>query len=222
MSQIRLLAVLIPLLLVAGCERSAPPETPPAPAPEPATAPPAATPPATVAPPATGSSARVMLQPTEGHSAAGELTLRSEAGGLLLNGHVHGLQPGADHGFHIHQHGDCSAPDGSSAGDHFALEGEIHGRVGTGSHHAGDMPNLRADADGHAMVELRLERLELGSGSPLDVANRALVVHQGPDDYVTQPAGNSGARVACGVITLNGAAADAPPAATADPAGDTE
>lgn len=245
MSKLRLLAVLIPMLLAAGCDRGADDTattTPPpaAPATTPATPPPAepAMAPAPM-PAASGASARVMLQPTEGHAVSGELTLRAEGGGLVISGHVNGLTANAEHGFHVHAVGDCSAPDASSAGEHFAAEGETHGRAGTGSHHAGDMPNLRADADGHAMVEARVERLELGTGGPLDAANRAIVVHQNPDDYVTQPAGNSGARVACGVITLDGGATGTAPAtapatdpaaaptpdaapAAADPAGDTD
>lgn len=239
MSKLRLLAVLIPMLLAAGCDRGAD-ETPAEPAPVTPAATPTTPPPAEPVmapapmPAASGASARVMLQPTEGNAASGELTVRAEAGGLVIGGHMNGLTANAEHGFHVHAVGDCSAPDASSAGDHFAAEGETHGRAGTGSHHAGDMPNLRADADGHAMVEVRIERLELGTGGPLDAANRAIVVHQNPDDYVTQPSGNSGARVACGVITLDGAAGTDPaatpdpatdpnaPAAAADPAGDTE
>ena len=211
----------IPLLFAAGCDRPADPApaTPPAPASEPATpAPGVRSEPMTGTAPtgtpmagdaSTTATATVMLEPTEGNTANGALTLRIANGALHVSGHVDGLQANAEHGFHIHQNGDCSAPDASSAGDHFAVAGQPHGRVGTGEHHAGDMPNLRADGDGHAMVDIRLEGLELGGGGERDVIDRAVVIHQNPDDYVSQPAGNSGARIACGVIRM-GTAADAP------------
>jgi superoxide dismutase, Cu-Zn family len=213
----RLLLVLIPLLLAAGCER--PPETPgitpPASDPAPATPSPGmqSTPlsgPAPTGTPAAGDpmvtyaarSAQVSLTPTEGNSANGVLLLQAENGALRITGHVDGLQPNAEHGFHIHEHGDCSAPDASSAGGHFAPAGQPHGRPGTDPHHAGDMPNLRTDDSGHAMVDVRVDGVELGSGGSQDVVDRAVVVHRNPDDYQTQPAGDAGARIACGVIRL--------------------
>jgi superoxide dismutase, Cu-Zn family len=213
----RLLVVLIPLLLAAGCER--PPETPgvtpPATDPAPSTPTPGAqsTPlsgPAPTGTPAAGDataidaarSAQVALAATEGNEATGQLLVQVENGGLRITGHIDGLQANAEHGFHIHENGDCSAPDASSAGNHFAPDGQPHGRPGSGQHHAGDMPNLIADDSGHAMVDVRLEQLELGSGGARDVADRAIVVHRNPDDYQSQPAGDAGARIACGVIRL--------------------
>jgi superoxide dismutase, Cu-Zn family len=214
----RLFVALIPLLFAAACDRTPPPAATPAPASDPAPASPGpgvrSEPMAGPAPAGTpamadeampsGPAARVALEPTEGNETRGVLTLRMEAGVLVVSGHIDGLQPNMQHGFHIHENGDCSAPDASSAGDHFNPDGKPHGRVGTGEHHAGDMPNVRADGDGHAMVDARVEGLQLGSGEPHDVAGRAVVVHQNPDDYTSQPAGNAGARLACGVIQVDG------------------
>jgi superoxide dismutase, Cu-Zn family len=215
MTRNRLLIALIPLVFAAGCDRPADPaDTDPATRPilpttpaspagsEPVTAPaPVGTPPATEAT-APAALARIVLQPTQGNTATGELVLVADTDGARLTGHVRGLRPDAEHGFHIHEYGDCSAADASSAGGHFSPEDQPHGRPGEGPHHAGDMPNLRSDAQGEAHVDLHLGRIELGTGSPLDAADRAIVVHQQADDYETQPTGDSGARIACGVITL--------------------
>jgi superoxide dismutase, Cu-Zn family len=214
----RLLLALLPMLLVAGCERppATPGITPPAgdpapaaPAPgvrsEPLAGPAPAGTPATSDPTMSHAarSAQVTLAPTEGNTANGELTLVVENGALRITGHIDGLQANSEHGFHVHERGDCSAPDASSAGDHFAPDGRAHGRPGgPGEHHAGDMPNLQADDSGHAMVDLRLDWMELGSGGSRDAAGRAVVVHRNPDDYASQPAGDAGARIACGVIRL--------------------
>ncbi len=212
------LAVLLPLLLAVGCQQdSNPPDaamtapTPSDPTGETSTARPAetlspaseVTLPASVAP--SGASARISMQPTDGYNAIGELQLSAEPSGLRLRGTIRGLAPNGEHGFHIHQTGDCSAPDASSAGGHFAPQGEPHGDPQAPPHHAGDMPNQHADADGVIEVDLSLPQLELGTGGSHDVANRAIVLHAKRDDYTTQPAGDSGVRIACGVITLVGA-----------------
>jgi Cu-Zn family superoxide dismutase len=122
--------------------------------------------------------------------------------GLHLRGEVGGLMPGSRHGFHIHEKGDCSAADASSAGGHFNPTGQPHGRAGQGAHHAGDADNLVADAKCVARVDAHLGGLSLGNGAANDVAGRAVIVHAAADDYSSQPAGNAGARVACGVIQV--------------------
>jgi Cu-Zn family superoxide dismutase len=111
-----------------------------------------------------------------------------------------GLAPNSEHGFHVHEKGDCSAPDATSAGPHFNPGGAQHGRPGSGMHHMGDLMNLRADAKGAVSAEVELAGLTLSPG-PNSIVGRALVVHRDPDDYASQPAGNSGPRIACGVIT---------------------
>ncbi|MEO7073427.1 MAG: superoxide dismutase family protein [Rhodanobacter sp.] len=145
--------------------------------------------------------AQVVLKPTQGQGAAGTMTLRAEAGGVRIRGQLTGLTPGSEHGFHIHENGDCSAPDASSAGGHFNPDDQPHGSMDSGAHHAGDMPNQRADAQGVAAVDTLLGGASLDAGSARNVIGRALVVHQQPDDYKSQPAGNAGPRIACGVIS---------------------
>lgn len=175
--------------------------TPPAAAPAPAPVAPATPPPvAEVAPASAASAAKVTLAPAQGGTVGGTLTLTPEAGGVRLAGTLSGLTPNAQQGFHIHEKGDCSAADFSSAGGHFNPDGHQHGKPESGAHHAGDMFNLAADGSGAANVNVLVAGVAVGTGAANDVVNRAVVVHAAADDYASQPAGNSGARVACGVI----------------------
>lgn len=145
--------------------------------------------------------ATVGLTSASDSTVRGLLTVTPSADGVRLAGMIEGLPPNTEHGFHIHETGDCSAPDASSAGGHFNPTNQQHGRAEAGEHHGGDADNLASDPDGFAEVDTDFVGLTLGDGSPTDVLGRAVVVHADPDDYVSQPAGNSGARVACGVIT---------------------
>lgn len=143
------------------------------------------------------------LASASGSLVSGRLLLASTPSGVRISGDIGGLQPNAQHGFHIHEKGDCSAVDGSAAGGHFNPDKKPHGRVGAGPHHAGDSDNIVADTQGVAHLNIVLNGISLGSGAGNDVANRALIVHAVADDYTSQPAGNAGARVACGVIRLS-------------------
>jgi superoxide dismutase, Cu-Zn family len=145
------------------------------------------------------SATTVALESRSGSRVTGNLQLRETSAGLRITGDVRGLQPDAEHGFHVHEKGDCSAPDASSAGGHFDPDGAPHGRMGAGAHHAGDMPNLQANARGIATVDQTIAGVTLAAG-PNGAGGRALVVHRDPDDYRSQPAGNAGPRVACGVV----------------------
>lgn len=145
--------------------------------------------------------ADAVLVARSGGAVSGTFTLRETASGVKLRGEVRGLKANAEHGFHIHEKGDCSAPDAMSAGGHFNPDGVAHGRHGEGQHHAGDLPNLRADAEGVARVDQRVEGVTLTAG-PRGIAGRSLIVHRDPDDYTSQPAGNSGPRIGCAVIVL--------------------
>lgn len=176
-----------------------------------AATPPAATLPAEPAPDATppayapidetpAAGAVAALAATAGNSTAGELRFAAADGGVHITGQVTGLAPGSEHGFHVHETGDCSAPDATSAGGHFNPAGSDHGRVGAPAHHAGDTNNITADDSGVAQVDTRLEGATLGDGTPTDVIGKGVIVHADPDDYTTQPTGNAGARLACGVI----------------------
>ena len=142
------------------------------------------------------------LASASGSLVSGRLQVMSMGSGVHIAGDVGGLAPGSAHGFHIHEKGDCSAADASSAGGHFNPLGAPHGRMETTPHHAGDMDNIVADGDGVAHVNMHVSGVTLGGGGPTDIAGRALVVHSQPDDYRSQPSGDAGARVACGVITI--------------------
>lgn len=142
--------------------------------------------------------ARAMLEARSGSQAAGTVTLTPGSDRVRIEARVSGLTPG-EHGFHIHESGDCSAADASSAKGHFNPAGKAHGHHGGSEHHAGDMPNLVADASGHASLVAELAQLSLTEGGS-GIIGRSVVIHADPDDYKSQPAGNSGKRVACGTI----------------------
>lgn len=142
--------------------------------------------------------AAAILEGRSGSEARGSVTLIPAGEKILVSARVTGLTPG-EHGFHIHEVGDCSAPDATSAKGHFNPGGKVHGHHAGGEHHAGDLPNLVADADGNASYSAELTGLQLGEGST-GILGRSVVIHADPDDYKSQPAGNSGKRIACGVI----------------------
>ena len=145
-----------------------------------------------------GPSAVAELAPTKGSTTAGTVTFTQRGDRVVVAAKVTGLSPG-NHGFHIHEKGDCSSGDGMSAGGHFNPLGKPHAHPTTADRHAGDMPMLVADAAGNATLSAELDVITVGSGAA-DVVGRGVIVHKDPDDFQTQPTGNSGARVACGVI----------------------
>ena len=163
-----------------------------------------ATSPTTPAPAAvsTASSATVNLASASASLVSGKLTAMPMGDGVHLRGEIGGLAPNSTHAIHIHEKGDCSAADASSAGGHFNPSASVHGKVDAGAHHGGDMDNLVANADGVARVDAHASGVTLGGGAANDVAGRAVVVHAAADDYRSQPAGNAGARLACGVIVV--------------------
>jgi Cu-Zn family superoxide dismutase len=142
--------------------------------------------------------ATATLKPTAGNTAAGTVTFTQKGDRVSMTANVTGLSPGS-HGFHVHEKGDCSAADGMSAGGHFNPTGKPHGDPTTPDHHAGDMPQLVADAGGKATLTADLSPMTIGAGAN-DIIGKAVIVHKDADDFKTQPTGNSGARVACGVI----------------------
>lgn len=142
--------------------------------------------------------ATATLAPTAGNTAAGSVTFAQKGDKVTVTAKISGLSPGG-HGFHIHEKGDCSAPDGMSAGGHFNPTGKAHGNPDAPDHHAGDMPMLQADASGNASLTAELSGVSIGTGSA-DIIGKSVIVHKDADDYRTQPTGNSGARLACGVI----------------------
>jgi Cu-Zn family superoxide dismutase len=140
-----------------------------------------------------------VLSPTEGNAAAGTVVFTKSKGGVRVSVSLTGLPPGP-HGFHIHEFGDCSARDGSSAGGHFNPAGHKHAGRQEAERHAGDLGNVEAGPDGkvtHEFVDAHL-RLEGLTG----IAGRSVIVHAQADDLQTQPAGNAGGRLACGVVGI--------------------
>lgn len=151
-------------------------------------------------PAAATAAATATLQPTAGNQTAGELRFATVDGRIEVTGTVTGLPGGGTHGFHVHETGDCSAPDATSAGGHFNPGSTAHGRVGQGAHHAGDSDNISAGTDGSAQVRGWLEGATIGDGAATDIVGKGVIVHTDADDYATQPTGNAGDRLACGVI----------------------
>lgn len=153
-------------------------------------------------------SASATLEPRSGSDVTGTVSFTREATGVRVVANFAGLTPG-EHGFHVHETGDCSAPDGSSAGAHFNPAATNHGHQtdpATGRH-MGDLGNLTADANGNATLDLTDAVLALDGAN--SIVGKAVIVHEKADDY-GQPAGNAGARLACGVITSAGGTAAAP------------
>ncbi len=148
--------------------------------------------------PASGPSAVGRLEATQGNATAGTVEFRQRGSKVHVVASISGLTPNQEHGFHVHEKGDCSSGDGMSAGGHFNPDGKPHGPQNA-AHHAGDMPSLKADASGNAKATFELDDATVGPG-PKSLVGRGLIVHKDPDDYKTQPTGNAGARLACAVI----------------------
>ncbi len=140
-----------------------------------------------------------VLHPTEGNEAYGTVTFTKVDSGIHIVAEMHGLTEGK-HGFHIHEYGDCTASDGTSAGGHFNPEGVSHGGPNDATRHVGDLGNITADADGNGTLEMTDNVISFtGKHS---IIGRGIIVHAGEDDLTSQPTGNAGARVACGVIGI--------------------
>ena len=143
--------------------------------------------------------ATAQLQPTKGNKTFGEATFEQVGDKVRVVVFVQGLKPGQEHGLHIHEAGDCSSGDGMSAKGHFNPHGKPHGNPASAERHAGDLPSLKANKGGRANIQADLDVITLAPGQA-SIIGRGLIVHADPDDYKTQPTGNAGARIACGVI----------------------
>lgn len=140
-----------------------------------------------------------VLSPTKGSIVSGTVTFTKLQTGVKIVADVSGLSPGP-HGFHVHEFGDCSAPDASSAGGHFNPSRTQHGAPNTPLRHAGDFGNLVADVSGKAHYEWVDTMISFDGAN--SIIGRAVIVHENVDDLKTQPTGNAGGRVACGVIGI--------------------
>ncbi len=143
------------------------------------------------------SKAVAVVHPTEDGDATGHLTFTKEDDGVRVQGEFEGLEEGK-HGFHIHQYGDCRADDGTSAGGHYNPADNPHAGPDAESRHVGDMGNLEADADGNATIDYVDSTIELNGAD--SIMGRGIVIHAGEDDLESQPTGDAGGRMGCGVI----------------------
>lgn len=148
--------------------------------------------------PAASSKGIAVLHPTAGNNVTGTVTFTPVADGVQVHAEITGLTPGK-HGFHVHEFGDCSSADGSSAGGHFNPTHEPHAGPDAVARHVGDMGNVDADASSKAKLDYVDHHMSL-TNEQTSVIGRAVIVHAKPDDLKSQPSGDSGARVACGVI----------------------
>ncbi len=142
------------------------------------------------------SKATAQLESKSGSKVTGTVTFTKVGDEVQVVADIHNLAPGK-HGFHIHEKGDCSAPDAASAGAHFNPTQKHHGGPTTADHHAGDLGNITADASGTAHVDWKGKLSLSGTDS---IIGKSVVVHEKEDDLKTDPSGNSGARIACGAI----------------------
>lgn len=133
-----------------------------------------------------------------GGKEAGTVTLTAVPTGVLLDADLTALPPG-DHAFHIHETGKCEPPDFKSAGGHFNPEEDEHGLMNQAGPHAGDMPNIHVPESGKLRIEVLNQMVSLDS--LFDEDGAAIIIHEGPDDYKSDPAGHAGGRLFCGVIT---------------------
>jgi len=145
--------------------------------------------------------ATATLAATAKSKVTGTITFKEADGGLEVTANIENLTPG-DHAWHVHEKGDCSAPDASSAGGHFNPESHQHGAPDAEQHHAGDLGNLTAGKDGKATKTFVMKGITLGDDAS-SVVGKGFIVHEKKDDFKTQPTGNAGGRVACGVIKLD-------------------
>ena len=148
---------------------------------------------------AAGAKATATLESRSGSTVTGKVTFTQKGAKVSMKVEVKGLTPGT-HAIHLHEKGDCSAPDATSAGGHWNPTSENHGQWGHAPFHHGDIGNLVADAKGKAELTIESELWTIGDGKASDVVGHAVVVHAKEDDFTTQPTGNAGGRVACGVI----------------------
>lgn len=143
--------------------------------------------------------AYAVVDPTEGHDTVGAVTFTATSDGVRVIADIGGLKPGK-HGFHVHEHGDCSAPDASSAGGHFNPTNKKHGGPDSAERHVGDLGNIEANASGFAHYD-RIDKV-ISLDGPNSIVGKSVVIHADEDDLKTDPSGNSGKRIACGQITV--------------------
>lgn len=141
--------------------------------------------------------ARAVVYPTKGNTATGTVSFIQQKDGTHITAQLSGLTPGI-HGFHIHEFGNCACDDGKCAGDHFNPTKQLHAGPEQQHRHVGDLGNITADEQGNAVYDVIDTHITLNG--PYSIIGRSVIVHADADDFTTQPSGNAGARVGCGVI----------------------
>ncbi len=142
----------------------------------------------------------ILLEPKSNSTVAGTAKFTEINGEVTLSAKISGLKPGV-HAIHIHEKSDCSAADGTSTGGHWNPTFKKHGQFGIGEYHKGDIGNFTADEKGNGSITFKTNEWCIGCGDATkDILGKGLIVHQGTDDFTTQPTGNAGARVACSGI----------------------
>lgn len=144
--------------------------------------------------------ATATLAAASGSNASGTATFsQTDEGVVKLVLEVENLTAGT-HAVHLHENGDCSAPDATSAGGHWNPTSEDHGKRGENDFHSGDIVNLTVGEDGIGNLEMEVEGWSIGGSEESNIINKAIIIHADPDDFKTQPSGAAGSRIACGVI----------------------
>lgn len=146
-------------------------------------------------------SAIAEIAPASGSQVTGSAYFEQDGEEVTLIISIENASPGL-HAVHIHENGDCSAPDATSAGGHRNPTGVAHGEWGKGEFHLGDIGNITIGEDGTGILMLTTDLWEIGTGSPVDIVGKGIIVHADADDFTTQPSGNAGARIGCGVISI--------------------
>lgn len=147
--------------------------------------------------------AKAMIQSASGSSLTGEAMFEEDGDGVKMTLTVKGGNPGT-HAVHLHESGDCSAPDAKSAGGHWNPTSDEHGHRGMGEFHSGDIANLEVGADGTGKLEVTAKDWTIGGADSTNVIGRAVIIHADQDDFTSQPSGNAGSRVGCGVVEKEG------------------
>jgi Cu-Zn family superoxide dismutase len=190
------------LVSIAACGGKKPPPAPP-PAPPVAEKKPAPPPepPAPPPPPAPKHATATMAGTAKFKNVKGTVEFKETDDGIEVTANIEGLKKGV-HGFHIHEKGDCSAPDAKSAGGHFNPSNHKHGAPDAAEHHEGDLGNITADKDGKGTATITIKGVTLADGDT-SIVGKGFIIHAKADNFKTQPTGDAGDRVACGVITLD-------------------
>ena len=147
--------------------------------------------------------ARATMEPASGSNVRGEVNFAGENGSVRFELSVENLTPG-QHAVHLHEHGDCSAEDASSAGGHWNPTMKPHGKRGEGTaFHKGDIDNMSVGNDGKGTLNLTIEGWSIGGPDSTNIIGKSVIIHAQADDFTSQPSGNAGSRVSCGVIEAN-------------------